>query len=344
MSICLQVLELMEARAVKPDVQSFSLVMNAWSSAGLVDEARSVLDRMQAANVKPDVFVYTILAKGYVRSQRPVEAEALLERMISEGVNPNVYTYTTIISGWCSLGQMEDALRVLNHMETRGVEPNLNTFHTLIWGFGEARQPHRADEILDTMQKIGIAPDRKCMDLVGEAWNAVGLPATLQLKEAREPHMMRTERGGASDSTDELGKNDRDWSNDTNFVPSLDNVNDTSLNLPSEISSSLFLSQTMARAAPPSTNLYVNSTYSKCRKRVSNNHPHQRNLFAVSILVHRMNKFHWSQNLIRWQDVRVASRNLWTRRAGTGKSASLTSVDVAVLPSLTPFTVLALSL
>lgn len=335
-----QVFELMEASAVKPDAQSFSLVMNTWSSSGLVDEAKAILDRMRAAKVRPDVFVYTILAKGYVRAQRPAEAEALLERMISEGVDPNVYTYTTVISGWCNLAQMEDALRVYSHMESRGIEPNLNTFHTLMWGFGEARQPHKADELLDTIQKLGITPDRKCLDLVGEAWRAVGLPATLQLKEARQLHMLRKESGGAPDSTTfKLGNSLTNWSSaESNGGRSHDDSH-TNVSVASDISSSHLLSQTSARAGPSTGNFYVSRSHSMCSQRAPS-----RALFAVSVVVDGRNHLSWLRNSVGWPDLRVASSqgHGCGRTGGVLRVVTVGQVDapVLLLPSRLPFSAL----
>ncbi|KAL3683441.1 hypothetical protein R1sor_001463 [Riccia sorocarpa] len=173
-----EVLELMGASGVKPDVQSFSLAMNVWSSAGLVEEARAIFERMQRDyELRPDVTAYTILAKGYVRARRPAEAESLLLEMTDQGLRPNVFTFTTVISGWCNVGNMEEAYRVFKSMETCGVRPNSNTVSTLIWGFSESKQPHRAEEVVEDMKARGIEIDRKCLDLVAEAWRSVGLPA-----------------------------------------------------------------------------------------------------------------------------------------------------------------------
>eukprot|EP01018_Ginkgo_biloba_P002246 Gb_09464 [translate_table: standard] len=170
------VLDLMEEFGVKPDVVTFSIIMNAWSTAGLVDKTKAMFQRMQLAGIKPDVHVYCILAKGYARAQKPAEAEALLLEMAEIGLSPNVVMFTTVISGWCSAAKMDDAMRVYDRMLEHGVSPNLDTFDTLLWGYSEAKQPWKAEELLQTMKTEGILPDANSIELVAEAWHAVGLP------------------------------------------------------------------------------------------------------------------------------------------------------------------------
>lgn len=173
----LQVFEMMKSYGVKPDHQTFGLIMNAWCDTGYVDEAKAAVERMNEYDLQPDVTAYSILAKGYARGGRPEEGEALLKIMTDQNVTPNVVTYTTVISGYCSLAQMDDAMRVFKEMKLRGISPSMNTFHTLLWGYNEARWPRRAAEVLQLMNKSGITPDKKCLELVAECWRSVGLSA-----------------------------------------------------------------------------------------------------------------------------------------------------------------------
>lgn len=169
-----QTLSLMEEFGVKPDVVTFSTIMNAWSSAGLMDKCQEIFDDMAKAAIEPDIHAFSILAKGYVRSREPEKAEGVLYLMHKSGVYPNVVIFTTIISGWCSAGKMEYAKRVFEKMVEMDVPPNLKTFETLIWGYGEAKQPWKAEEFLEVMEKKGIHPQRKTVQLVADAWRAIG--------------------------------------------------------------------------------------------------------------------------------------------------------------------------
>lgn len=171
----MQVLTLMEEFEVKPDVVTFSTIMNAWSEAGFMDRCKEIFDDMAKAGIKPDVHAYSILAKGYIRAQKPEKAETTLTAMIESGSNPNVVIFTTVINGWCSDGKMENAMRVFEQMCEYKILPNLKTFETLIWGFGEAKQPWRAEEMLQLMEEFNVRPGKSTMLLIAEAWRGVGL-------------------------------------------------------------------------------------------------------------------------------------------------------------------------
>lgn len=165
----------MEEFGVKPDVITFSTIMNAWSSAGLMNKCQEVFSDMVKAGIEPDIHAFSILAKGYVRAGEPGKAESLLTSMIKSGVHPNVVIFTTIISGWCSAGQMDRASNVYDKMCEMDISPNLKTFETLIWGYGEARQPWKAEELIQTMEEKGVCPEKSTILLVADAWRAIGL-------------------------------------------------------------------------------------------------------------------------------------------------------------------------
>ena len=165
----------MEEFGVKPDVVTFSTIMNAWSSVGLMDKCQEIFDDMEKAGIEPDNHAFSILAKGYVRAGEPEKAEALLTAMGKSGLRPNVVIFTTIISGWCSAGKMEYASRVFKKMRKMGISPNLKTFETLIWGYGEAKSPQKAEELLQIMEQMGISPAKSTVQLVADAWHAIGL-------------------------------------------------------------------------------------------------------------------------------------------------------------------------
>lgn len=185
----------MEDFGVKPDVVTFSTIMNAWSSAGLMEKCQEIFDDMAKAAIEPDIHAFSILAKGYVRSRQPEKAEGVLKLMHKSGVYPNVVIFTTIISGWCSAGKMENAHKVYDRMRGMEVSPNLKTFETLMWGYGEAKQPWKAEEFLAVMEKRGIHPQRKTVQLVSDAWRAIGL-----LSEAKRIV------NGSIDDQDNVGK------------------------------------------------------------------------------------------------------------------------------------------
>lgn len=165
----------MEEFGVKPDVITFSTIMDAWSSAGLMDKCQEIFNDMVKAGIEPDIHAFSILAKGYVRAGDPQKAESVLFSMGRSGVHPNVVIFTTIISGWCSAGKMEHALSIYEKMHELSISPNLKTYETLIWGYGEGKQPWKAEELLQKMEEEGVRPKKSTFQLVADTWRAIGL-------------------------------------------------------------------------------------------------------------------------------------------------------------------------
>lgn len=179
---------MMEKFGIKPDVITFSTIMNAWSSAGLMDKCQEIFNDMLKSGIEPDIHAFSILAKGYVRASEPGKAQSLLTSMSKYGVHANVVIFTTIISGWCSAGKMDLAMRAYEKMCEMDVSPNLKTFETLIWGYGEVKQPWNAEELLHVMEQKGVSPEKSTFRLVAEAWRAIGFitEAKRILNEAEE--------------------------------------------------------------------------------------------------------------------------------------------------------------
>ncbi|THG14942.1 hypothetical protein TEA_018951 [Camellia sinensis var. sinensis] len=151
-----ETLTLMEEFGVKPDVITFSTIMNAWSSAGLMDKCQDIFDTCQKL------------------------AESILKIMEKYKVHPSVVIFTTIISGWCSAGKMDHARKVYKTMCKIGISPNLKTFETLIWGYGEAKHPWKAEELLQIMEEKGVHPEESTVRLVADAWRAIGLASEVK--------------------------------------------------------------------------------------------------------------------------------------------------------------------
>ncbi|KAL6006227.1 hypothetical protein ACLOJK_040273 [Asimina triloba] len=199
-----QVLSLMQELSIKPDVITFSTIMNAWSASGRMDRCREIFNDMVEEGIEPDDHVYSILAKGYVRAQEPEKAEAILATMHKLGVRPGVVMYTTVISGWCSASKMENAMKIYNAMREAGISPNLKTFETLIWGYGEAKQPWKAEEMFQVMEAAGVPPEKNCIQLVADAWLAVGLnDEAIRVLDSGKNQHISNQSNGKQDSQEE---------------------------------------------------------------------------------------------------------------------------------------------
>ena len=94
-----QALTLMKECGIKLDVITFSTIMNAWSSAGVMDNCEETSNATLITSSQKATHVLDI-----------VKAEAVLTSMSKYGVQPKVVTFN-MINRWCGAGKMDHAVR-----------------------------------------------------------------------------------------------------------------------------------------------------------------------------------------------------------------------------------------
>ncbi|RZC68542.1 hypothetical protein C5167_031815 [Papaver somniferum] len=99
----------------KPNVVSYSAIIDSLCKGGLVDEALVVFSEMHRdLSVVPNVVVYTSLINGLCNSGRLIEVKRLFDDMVSRRISADVKTYNCMIHGHCLHGEQEEARRYLD--------------------------------------------------------------------------------------------------------------------------------------------------------------------------------------------------------------------------------------
>lgn len=147
---------------IKPSVVTFNALLSACrcsKDGGAGETAMSVLEAMRSVpGCKPDVITYSTIIDALGRSGRFSEIRAILNEMHEEEIEPNLVTYTSVISALTRAGDLEAAMQVLSDMDARGVKANVYTFSSLINGAGRSGDFARAFELLNMMRSRGIEP------------------------------------------------------------------------------------------------------------------------------------------------------------------------------------------
>jgi len=148
---------------VKPDVVSFTSVIDTWAKSGnkhAAAKAMTLLKQMEKLYVqegqrgmKPNVYTYSACINAFAKSNEPdapIQAEALLKEMKMSyeagdmDVKPNVVNYNSVINAWgrCkSEGAAERALHILNTMESEGVEPDALSYSLVVSAWAHSSYP-----------------------------------------------------------------------------------------------------------------------------------------------------------------------------------------------------------
>jgi pentatricopeptide repeat protein len=165
---------------VKPDVVSYSAVVNAYSKAAPEDiscatRAMEILQRMEELyeggdkDVKPNLRTYTSVINAFARIGAPEVADDLLSKMKKShesgdiSLKPDTVCYSSVLDAYAKKGGEECALRaeeLLNEMiglynsGDNDVKPNTQTYRSVISALGrskQARAAERAEQILEEM-------------------------------------------------------------------------------------------------------------------------------------------------------------------------------------------------
>ena len=190
---------------VKPDVVSYSAVINAYAKAAKFDGecatiAMDILNRMLKMyeegnkDVKPNKRTYTSVINAFARSGEAEAADNLLTQMKEyyalgdTSLKPDTVCYSSVIDGYAKVGgeeagfRAEELLHEMENLYNQGdidVKPNTRTYRSAITALGKSRQPRaaeKAEQILEEMEYMGsfgahdLAPNTICYNAVIDAY------------------------------------------------------------------------------------------------------------------------------------------------------------------------------
>ncbi|CAM9723009.1 unnamed protein product, partial [Phaeothamnion confervicola] len=144
--------ELMPSYGVKPDVQTYNILINAFARAKRPAEALSFFEAMLAAGLEPSRVTMTVVIKAHMRRGDTAAALAVLAAMGRQGVRADAATFDTVILGLMRRLRWQQAWAVFQAMKESGVRPTLVTYTSLMSGFTRCGFPERAIELFEEMR------------------------------------------------------------------------------------------------------------------------------------------------------------------------------------------------
>ncbi|KAH0915251.1 LOW QUALITY PROTEIN: hypothetical protein HID58_029697 [Brassica napus] len=97
-----------------------TIMFSTLSLEGRVSEAVALVDRMVETKVRPDLITFTTLVNGLCLKGYVSEAMSLIDRMVEHGFRPDGVTYGTVLNRLCKYGETSmalDLLRKIKHQE-----------------------------------------------------------------------------------------------------------------------------------------------------------------------------------------------------------------------------------
>ncbi|KAK9700296.1 hypothetical protein RND81_08G230200 [Saponaria officinalis] len=160
--------ELMLSDGVKPAVDVFTALVNAYALSSLFHQAFATIDDMKSVYLcKPNVHTYSILLSSCVKYRRFDLVNHILSEMSFLGIHCTTVTYNTVLDGYGKAGLFHDMERFLSEMiETGKCHPDVFTLNSLVWAYGNAGQVEKMERWYQEFQVMGISPDVRTFNIL----------------------------------------------------------------------------------------------------------------------------------------------------------------------------------
>lgn len=143
----------MERSGLKPDIMTYTMIINQYSKQTDMIRARKWLTRMLRNGVEPDAHIYTSLINGYMREANLDKAEAMFRVMMKKNIKPTLVTYNILMHHSVRQLNMESALKFWGNLLGAGLKSDVYTFAIILHGLGDEGRVDEAWRVYKTMEQ-----------------------------------------------------------------------------------------------------------------------------------------------------------------------------------------------
>ncbi|KAB2607879.1 pentatricopeptide repeat-containing protein [Pyrus ussuriensis x Pyrus communis] len=151
----------------KPNVVTFSTMVNTYCKDGKLEEANKLYKVMMEKGISPDLVVYSILVDGYFKAGRLEEGLRLFSVALDSRIKLDVVIFSSVMDAYVRLGVLAKSVEFYRRMLKQGISPNSVSYTILINGmcqdgkFAEAcgLSGQILDSLIDGMCRIGNLKD-----------------------------------------------------------------------------------------------------------------------------------------------------------------------------------------
>ncbi|KAF9100330.1 hypothetical protein BGX27_000448 [Mortierella sp. AM989] len=143
----------------RPNVFTFTAMIDADLKMGKYPEAKEVFQAMQQANIQPDVIAYSAMISGALKQVGVQESMSILKAMIDDGLLPNLHTFNSLLSA--SVGEIgvEGFKTIRDTMQALKVRPDWRSFNALLSAYALQGDMEEMLKTLKDMKQSRVQPD-----------------------------------------------------------------------------------------------------------------------------------------------------------------------------------------
>ncbi|PON74253.1 Pentatricopeptide repeat [Parasponia andersonii] len=169
--------EVMSSDGLQPTIDVYTALVTAYGQSGLLEEAFSAVDDMKSvSDCKPDVYTYSVLINCCVKYRRLDLIQRVLDEMLFFGIEYSTVTFNTLINGYGKAEMIEPMENLLADMIESGSSlPDVFTLNSVIGAYGDSRQIDKMEKWYDEFQLMGISPDVKTFNILIKSYGKAGM-------------------------------------------------------------------------------------------------------------------------------------------------------------------------
>ncbi|WMV43546.1 hypothetical protein MTR67_036931 [Solanum verrucosum] len=143
-----------------PNTVTYSALLDGICRFGSLERALELLREMEkvGGQCKPNVVSYTTVVQNFVEKCQAIEALSILDQMRDFGCKPNRVLISTLIHGLCKEGHVEEAHKVIDRVAKSGISYD-SCYSSLVLSLFRIGKVEQAEMFFRRMLTGGLKPD-----------------------------------------------------------------------------------------------------------------------------------------------------------------------------------------
>ncbi|CAN0905146.1 Pentatricopeptide repeat-containing protein At1g52620 [Linum grandiflorum] len=152
-----------------PDTIACNSMLNALVKCNKLDIARGIYGDMVRREGVVDNYSVGIMVRGFCKEGKVDEAKKFIERRWGKRCVPNIVFYNMMIDGYCKNGDTKRAVKLFKELKLKGFLPNLETYGALINGHSKDGEFEEVDKLLVEIKARGLRVNVWLQNIITDA-------------------------------------------------------------------------------------------------------------------------------------------------------------------------------